>query len=231
MVRYVKTYIKGFDSELGGGIPFGHLVLISGSPGTLKSTLAYNILYNGVIKDNMSGAYISLEQSAPSLIFHLNQAGFQTSKAVKDRTQIIDLAKIRKEFKSDPKKNWLEVMKAYLELLIKEHDFDLLMIDSLPVVEIMSKMEDRRADLFFLFEWLRDLGITSFIIAETSPTDESLLEEEFLADGIINLSMKVVGDVDVQRRIRCVKMRGAHHNMCYFSLEFKNGAFKIAPAI
>ena len=82
MVRYVKTFVKGFDKELGGGIPYGHLVLISGSPGTMKSTLAYSIMYNNVIKSRMSGAYISLEQSAPSLTFHLNQAGLKPSLAV-----------------------------------------------------------------------------------------------------------------------------------------------------
>jgi len=104
MVRYVKTFVKGFDKELGGGIPYGHLVLISGSPGTMKSTLAYSIMYNNVIKSNMSGAYISLEQSAPSLTFHLNQAGLKPSMAVKEKVQIIDLARIRKELKEDPKK-------------------------------------------------------------------------------------------------------------------------------
>jgi KaiC/GvpD/RAD55 family RecA-like ATPase len=231
MVRYVKTFVKGFDKELDGGIPYGHLVLISGSPGTMKSTLAYSIMYNNVIKSNMSGSYISLEQSAPSLTFHLNQAGFKTSHAVKDKVQVIDLAKIRKELKEDPKKDWLDVLKLYIEYLVKENDYDILIIDSLPVVEIMAKMKDRRSDLFFFFEWLRDLSVTTFIIIETAEVDKGLLEEEFLADGIINMSMKVVGDVDVQRRIRCVKMRGANHNMCYFSLEFKKGVFKIAPAI
>ncbi len=231
MVRYVKTFVKGFDKELGGGIPYGHLVLISGSPGTMKSTLAYNIMYNNVIKSNISGAYISLEQGAPSLTFHLNQAGFKPSHAVKDKVHMIDLAKIRKELKEDPKKDWLEVLELYIEYLVKENDYDILIIDSLPVIEIMAKMKDRRSDLFFFFEWLRDLSVTTFIILETSEGDKTLSEEEFLADGIIDMSMKVVGDVDVQRRIRCVKMRGVHHNMCYFSLEFKKGVFKIAPAI
>lgn len=231
MVRYVKTFVEGFDKELGGGIPYGHLVLISGSPGTMKSTLAYGIMYNNVIKSHMAGAYISLEQSAPSLSFHLKQAGFRQSQAVKDKVQIIDLAKIRKELKEDPKKDWLDVLKLYLEFLVKENNYDILIIDSLPVVEIMAKMKDRRSDLFYFFEWLRDLSVTTFVIIETAEAEKGLSEEEFLADGIIDMSMKVVGDVDVQRRIRCVKMRGADHNMCYFSLEFKKGVFKIAPAI
>lgn len=231
MVQFVRTFIKGFDEELDGGIPVGHLVLLSGSPGTLKSTLAYSILYNNVVKNKLSGAYVSLEQSAPSLIFHLTQAGFHPSQAVKDRVQILDLARIRKEVGAEPKKDWLEVLKSYLEFLVKENNYDILMIDSLPVLEIMAKMKDRRTELFYFFEWMRDLGVTSFVITETSTEGTGSSEEEFLADGIVSLSMRVVGDVDVQRRIRCVKMRGCHHNMCYFSLEFRDGGFKIAPAI
>ena len=36
----VKTYIKGFDEKLGGGIPEGSVVLVVGEPGTMKSSVA-----------------------------------------------------------------------------------------------------------------------------------------------------------------------------------------------
>ena len=44
---YVKTYIEGFDEKLQGGIPKGSVVLLVGQPGTMKSSVAYNMLYNG----------------------------------------------------------------------------------------------------------------------------------------------------------------------------------------
>ena len=42
----VKTYIQGLDEQMSGGVPKGHVVLISGMPGTMKSSVAFNILYN-----------------------------------------------------------------------------------------------------------------------------------------------------------------------------------------
>ncbi|UCF09195.1 MAG: hypothetical protein JSW28_00930, partial [Thermoplasmata archaeon] len=42
------TYINGLDKQLEGGIPEEHIVLIAGAAGTMKSSIAYNILYNNV---------------------------------------------------------------------------------------------------------------------------------------------------------------------------------------
>ena len=50
-------------------------------------------------------------------------------------------------------------------------------------------------------------------------------DEDFLSDGIIHLSMAQVGEIDIQRRIRCVKMRSTNHNTGFFTLLFKDGEF------
>ena len=69
MVNTYKTYIKGLDEELGGGIPEGHIILVSGTPGTMKSSVAYNILYNNIKSEDSVGVYVSLEQSRENLLF------------------------------------------------------------------------------------------------------------------------------------------------------------------
>ena len=56
----ISTFIEGFDEVLGGGIPKGSVVLISGSPGTMKTTLAFSMLYHNVKANNSKGIYISL---------------------------------------------------------------------------------------------------------------------------------------------------------------------------
>lgn len=229
MVHKYKTYIKGFDEELGGGIPEGHIILISGTPGTMKSSVAYNILYNNIKNEESIGVYVSLEQSRENFLFQIESLGLHDIEELK--LTILDMAKIRKEVDMTKEKPWLDVMKKHLDYLKESLNFDLLVIDSLPVVEMLSKIEDERAYLFYFFEWLRDLKVTTFIISEISTDPSTVYPEEFLADGIVLLTMERVNEVDVHRRIRCVKMRGVNHNTGYFTLEFKGDAFQASQTI
>ena len=117
-----------------------------------------------------------------------------------------------------------------------DHDFgfDLLVLDSLDVLEMAAQMNtDRRNDLFYLFMWLRGMGITSFLIAETPVDNQNggRFEEGYLADGVISLKLQNIGETDVQRRIRAVKLRSTNHKTGYFSLMFSDGMFRATQVI
>jgi KaiC/GvpD/RAD55 family RecA-like ATPase len=58
-MKRVKTYIKGLDENIEGGIPAGHVVLVSGTAGTMKSSVIFNILYNEALAGKTS-LYLSL---------------------------------------------------------------------------------------------------------------------------------------------------------------------------
>ena len=94
-------------------------------------------------------------------------------------------------------------------------------------------MTNRRTDLFYLFEWLRDLNATVILISEVSPDRlfDGSYDEGYLADGIITLKMQVVREVETQRRIRCVKMRETNHDPSYYSLLYTGGKFQVTKAI
>ena len=69
----VKTFVKGFDSDvLGGGVPPGSVVLLRGPSGSMKSSLAYYILYHNALKGT-PGLYVTLEQSAGSVVADFNR--------------------------------------------------------------------------------------------------------------------------------------------------------------
>ena len=59
--KKVLTYIEGLDETLGGGLPAGHVVLLSGLPGTMKSTLSYSILHWNARERGAKCLYVSLE--------------------------------------------------------------------------------------------------------------------------------------------------------------------------
>ncbi|MFQ5909459.1 MAG: RAD55 family ATPase [Thermoplasmata archaeon] len=238
-MKVYRTFVKGLDEEIEGGIPKGHVVLLAGPPGTMKSSLAYSILFHNATRKKVRGMYFTLEQSRRSLEFQMARLNMDP-KLVSDSLRVQDLSRIRKgidEFKGRPRfgketeRPWLDVMKKILEDLKESESFELLTVDSLPILEIISRLKDRRIQLFHFFEWLRDLGLTAFVITETSPEVGKVHDEDFLADGLIHLLMEKVGDIDVYRRIRMVKLRGVNHNTGFFTLEYKKDRFQVSQVI
>lgn len=222
----VKTYIRGLDEQLKGGVPRGHVVLIAGKPGTMKSSVAFNILYRNA-KDSRGGAYVTLEQSRESMLDNMAGMGMDV-KGLEKQMSVLDLAMIRKKLKQLSKQSWMEVFKMYVGNLKKSMDLDLLVVDSLPVLQVMAKFEDPRDDLFRFFEWLRDLGITTFLIAEMRQDSATFSEngEDFLSDGIVHLDLRREDRI-VNLFMSVVKMRKTGHKRGYFPLIFVDGGFEI----
>lgn len=229
----LKTYIEGFDRVLEGGVPQGHIVLMAGTPGTMKSSLVYYMLYNQALQGNATAVYVTLEQSRNSLLRQMERMGMK-SEDVKQNLHVLDLGLIRKNLKHvSGGGSWLQVFKGYLSSLKNDLNYNVIAIDSLGVLETIAEMNNRRTDLFYLFEWMRDLNSTVFLISEASPDRlfEGAYDEGYLADGIVTLKMQVVREVETQRRIRCVKMRETNHDPSYFSLLFNGGRFQVTKAI
>ena len=229
----IKTYIEGYDRALEGGIPQGQVVLMAGTPGTMKSSLAYYILYNQAQEEKATCVYVTLEQSRSSLLRQMEKMGMRTED-VKHSLHILDLGIIRKNLKHvSGGDSWMQVFKGYITSLKNDLNFDIIAIDSLGVLETMSEMDNRRTDMFYLFEWLRDLGATVLLISEVSPDRlfSGAYDEGYLADTIVTLKMQMVRDVEMQRRIRCIKMRETNQDASSFSLLFTGGRFQVTRAI
>lgn len=233
-IERVRTHIQNFDDNLQGGIPKGQVVLITGTPGTMKSSLAYCLLYHNALKEQIPSVYMTLEQSRENLLQQMASMGMDDERA-KEYIHILDLGLIRKSLTQlSAKGTWLQVFKMYADSLKHSIGYELLVVDSLDVLEMAAQMnENRRTELFYLFEWLRNLGVTSFLISETSP--ERMLEQKFdegyLADGVITLKLQEIGETDIQRRIRAVKLRSTNHKPGYFSLLFSDGMFRATQVI
>jgi len=246
MVRgLVKTYVTGFDEDiLRGGIPQGHVVLISGPSGTMKSSFCLSVLYQNALH-GVPGLYFTLEQTAGSLLEHAASLGFRMP-AVSGLLPILDLSSGRARFETAarhiqemtggsrmPDTPTLAILKGKIRELHGQLGFQLLAIDSWDALELILGFEDRRAETFAFFEWLRELAVTSLLIFEEPELEASpdALEEEFLSDGIIHLRMASVTETSFQRRIQCVKMRSVNHNSDFRTLLFENGRFEIARAM
>ncbi len=222
----IKTYIDGFDEVLAGGIPEGHTVLISGTPGTMKSSVCLNLLYKNHLHAKKKSLYISLEETKDSLVTGMRMLDM---KDFNDKDLfIVDLARLRMEYDEvDQMHDWLRFVTEYLTRRVKEDNIEIIAIDSLTALYSLIDLEKPRQQLFQFFGFLKKLGVTSFLISEMSPGNEEIgpYREDFLADGNIMLKLHEVGDTDIQLRIRCVKMRHVKHDRRYYVLMHRGDRF------
>lgn len=246
----IKTHINGLDGQMEGGIPRGHITLIAGSAGTMKSSVAFNVLYHEAVENNKTCLYLSLEQSHSSIINHVINMDYDLSKTnlvvIRDLANfseevakirdapggnivMVDISCIRKEVgtpRDEENRSWLNVIKNVVKKIKQESKVDLFVLDSMSALNVLSKFKNPRLELFFIFEFLRDLNITSYMITET-PLDGSRMgefDEDFLSDGIIYIKLTSYSRKEI-REISVKKMRATKCNHDIFSLSFRNGQF------
>lgn len=225
----IPTNVDGLDEILGGGIPEGHVVLVSGAPGTMKTSLTFHILHTNA-QQGTRGMYVSLEQSRASLVDHTEGLGYRLD-ATDGNLSVLDLGALRKKLAGRADQPWMDLFKLYTHGIRKSFDYRLLVLDSLDALEILAKFREPRREMFSLIRWLRDLRCTTFLLGEL-PTEApgsarrtafARHKEEYLADGILHLRLARQGEFGMQRQLRVVKMRGTRHETGYHALVFDNG--------
>ena len=227
----IRTYVEGLDRHMEGGIPPGYTVLICGPSGSMKSTFAFNILFNASQENDLGGLYISMEQSRENLLQHMKSLGMDASKA--KNLNVVDMGKLRRELGKKKPEDWIVSMYAQLKRYRKEFDCDAMVLDSLDAVYALTSLENPRNQLFHFFEDLRELGTTNLLVSEM-PRNEVVFGkhgvEEFLSDGIIHLRFREINigrKPSVRRYIGIVKMRGTKHDLDYYPLLVEKGRFEI----
>ncbi|MEM2046919.1 MAG: ATPase domain-containing protein, partial [Candidatus Jordarchaeales archaeon] len=59
----VKSGVNGLDDLFGGGFDPGSVILLSGPPGSGKSVMSAQFIYNGAVKYGEAGLYVNFSES------------------------------------------------------------------------------------------------------------------------------------------------------------------------
>ncbi len=231
----IPTHISVLDTSLEGGVTPGSIVLITGMPGTFKTSLCFWILYQHCVSEGTKGLFITVEQSKGSLLKHVRSMGLDPAAAA-GNLRILDLTRFRRELESESlEPDWLDLIKERI-LELRRGGVQVLALDSLEALESLVGFEDRRGELHRLFEFLRSLYVTSFLTAERYELDyEGQLVKvydvpEYLSDGVLELTWRKRDGGDLQRALRVVKMRDRKHSTSLYFLYWDDG-FKLAQAL
>ncbi|MGC8912739.1 MAG: RAD55 family ATPase [Thermoplasmata archaeon] len=220
-MKRIPLFIKGLDEKMEGGVPQGHVVLVSGIAGSMKTLLVLHALYENALRGNGKVLYISLEEKRNLILRRAGKVGMKLSE-IEDKFAIIDIGYLRKQLKEFPseKVDWLESIINQIKTFKHDIDFEYFALDSLNALYAISDMKNPRDQLFYFFETLRDMNITTFLVTEMhgdNPEFGQYGVEEFLADGIIHADLRRL-DSTMNLFIGVVKMRETKHDRKYYPL-------------
>ncbi|WP_246001145.1 ATPase domain-containing protein [Oceanobacillus piezotolerans] len=197
------TGITGLDNILGGGLPKGSAVIVEGAPGTGKTTLGMQFLYNGITEQNEAGIFITFEEF-PDQIYHDMKSFGWDLRALERKNQLRVIGISPKILLEEMQKS-----NGLFEQMVNEINCERLVIDSISLLRTGDSEKTIREVLYTLRNILRKFKLTSLLIQERSDLDgNSVPFEHYIFDGLIRLSLKEHLELFRQRTLEVLKMRG-----------------------
>lgn len=205
----VPTGIAGLDAMLHGGVPQGHVVLVTGLPGTGKTCLALQFLLSGVARGEKA-LYLSLEEEVPALVASAKGFGWPVEAAIAEKKLTI--------LRLDPKetKGNLHRIQSELPRELAALHVSRIAVDSVSLLNMLSDDEpSRRSTLFALAAACRGAGATAIFTAEADPVHPEVTRDglaEYVSDGVILLGYSRGADGQkIGLSLRILKMRRTAH--------------------
>lgn len=216
----VQTGIPGFDDALHGGIPPGNLVVVAGGPGSGKTTLGLQFLYEGAKNHGENGVFVSLEEEPKRLIDNAERMGINLEELVEQGKILI----IKSELFQ------LDELFRRVKSAVREVSAERLVIDPGSLLRLFFETEvEVRKAFVELASLLKRLEITSMITIDFHIEGKGVFEmEEYAADGVILLYHMKTGNI-YQRMIAILKMRGTSHSEKVHPFKIGEGGLVVYP--
>lgn len=223
-MEITRTGVAGLDSILNGGLVTESTVLVSGNPGTGKTILGIEYLYNGTTQFDETGVYLTFEEDAADIRETAESLGFDDWGTLVERGDIVVYDKellLREE----------DFSTTLDELLVEfgRTQYDRLVVDSLTMLSLFFDTErEKRTYLLKFSDILKKNGLTTLFIAEQGARfpDTEIGLENFLTDGNIYL-IQTPTESGVNRYIWVAKMRKQPIKTDIFPIDIETGGLTV----
>jgi len=243
-LKRMPLNIQGLDESMEGGVPVNSTMLITGSAGTMKSSICFNAIYHEA-EAGRNVLYITLEQSYVSLLNQMINMGYdfqkvdvtiigsdpniikkkikQVNQSKKGHLILSDLGSLRATVKGkEGTANWWSIISKVVKTLKDECNVSAVVLDSLNSLYVLSDFKNPRHKIFEIYSFFKELEITSFFVSEMPKDAHKYSEfeiEDFLSDAVMVIQL-VERNRKVTREINIPKMRGTNVNNDIFTLEY-----------
>lgn len=195
MVERIDTGVPGLDKTLDGGFPEGSVSLVTGGPGSGKTTFCIQFLSQG-LENEENCLYLTTGQSPEEIRRDAKEFGIDFDNYIGN----LSMAHI------NPSRDLESEIVDY----IKGEDFDRVVLDSLSVFEMYwGEKDGLRKYLNRLVERLKDMDATAVVTSEIPEKSGRLSRfgiAEFIVDGVIRLEGFALGEA-TYRSAQVLKMR------------------------
>jgi len=194
----VSTGVAGLDEMLGGGMPEGSILLVSGGPGTGKTILSLQYIVSAVSRGEPC-VYISLEESMKKKIEYSKAFGWDLQKAIDDNMlDVLDLYMIPQsqgyvDLYERVRGKLQFTLEKEIENLVKRVDAKHVLLDPLTSILVHEQRSGKKRFLIGqLFDQIRRVACSAVITTEGLPRKNEFYMEHFLADSVIQLQKDVI---------------------------------------
>ncbi|HEA50718.1 MAG TPA: AAA family ATPase [Marinobacter antarcticus] len=200
----LKTGVQGLDDILGGGIPEYSFNLISGSPGSGKTTLCHQIMFALATPERPALFFTAFGEPPLKMLRYQQQFTFFDTDKVNESIRFINLS-------ADAATGDFNQVLARITQEIEAYSPALVFVDSFR--SVLREAEHQPEDANNLQRFLQLLGLqltgwqaTSFLIGDFL-SDSGSHQILTVADGLLSLEQSIERNSMV-RKIQVMKMRG-----------------------
>lgn len=204
-----KTGIDELDLMLRGGFLERDAVMVSGSPGTGKTTLALEHIVNGITKFGEPGLYLTFEQLPDQIYRDAESFGWNLK-------QLEDEGKLRVVCTSPDLLLEADGPQQLLDDTVKEIGPRRIVIDSLNHLEMYLPRDELRKEAYRILMYLKTRGVSPILTWEAHHDSEISVGMNysgigFLVDCILLLRFVEI-DSSMKKALAIMKMRGSDHD-------------------
>lgn len=217
----VSTGVAGLDSLLDGGLARGTCVLIGGTTGTGKTTIASSFA-TAACQRQERVLYVNFEESVESLTTSMKSSGFDLTSTLEEGCLNV--------IASMPESMGAEEHLWRLFQVFDDFAPEHLIVDAISACRRMGSQEVAFDFLVRLLTYCRSRGVTCIFLNQSGPGMSahsiSGVGVSSLVDTLIVLEQDWPSDMH-RRRLLIVKSRGSRHSHVFHTFEITDDGIRV----